>query len=112
VRVTADIDPSATAVPTATGLTAYRVVQEGLTNVVKHAPGACAHVEIRVDGDDLTVTVTDEPVPGATRLGAGTPGVGLIGLQERVELLGGTLDASRVDGGGFRLTAHLPLGVR
>ena len=115
VRVTADVDPAATSVPTATGLAAYRVVQEGLTNVVKHAPGARAHVRVCVQEGALDVTVTDELPAGhrdaASPAGAGPPaGVGLVGLRERVELLGGTLEATPVDRGGFRLTARLPLG--
>ncbi len=115
--MTADVDPAATSVPTATGLTAYRIVQEGLTNVVKHAPGARAHVRVCVQDSALDVTVTDEPSAGhrdaAAAAGTGPPaGVGLVGLRERVELLGGTLEATPVDGGGFRLAARLPLGSR
>jgi signal transduction histidine kinase len=114
VSVTADVDPAAASVPTATGLAAYRVVQEGLTNVVKHAPGARAHVHVLVEEGALSVTVVDEPAgrsdPVAVPAGPRErQGVGLVGLRERVELLGGSLDATRVDGGGFRLAARLPL---
>jgi signal transduction histidine kinase len=116
VTVTAAVDPAAMSVPTATGLAAYRVVQEGLTNVVKHAPGARAHVNVQVDDGALSVTVVDEPPPGRDSVPparAGSPaGVGLVGLRERVELLGGSLDATQIDGGGFRLAARLPLDAR
>ena len=115
VHVSADIDPATAALPTVTGLAAYRVVQEGLTNVVKHAPGANARVGLRIVGHELAVTVTNDP-PAHTpaRLGhtAEAMGVGLIGLRERVQLLGGTLDTTPLAHGGFRLDAHLPLEAR
>jgi len=116
VQVTADIDPATTSLPTATGLAAYRIVQEGLTNVVKHAPGAGAHVELHVIGHELAITITnDSPRTGPTRSPSSTAqpaGMGLIGLRERVQLLGGTLDTTILPHGGFRLAAHLPLETR
>jgi signal transduction histidine kinase len=93
-------------VPPATGRTVYRVVQEGITNVRKHAPGA--EVQIRSTGDarrGITVVVTnplrDRPsaAPGA--------GLGLVGLRERTELRGGRLD-QRTEGARFVLEAWLP----
>lgn len=72
------------------GPTAYRVVQEALTNVVRHAPGASARVVIALDDQGNTlvrVTDTGPPVTGVRR------GFGLVGLGERVELAGGTLEA-------------------
>jgi signal transduction histidine kinase len=96
-------------VPEALGRTAYRVVQEGLTNVRKHAPGHTATV--CVDGRRgrrVRVVVSNrpgdhEPVP----LDAPSSGFGLVGLRERVELVGGTLRTRRV-GEGFELVAKLP----
>jgi signal transduction histidine kinase len=80
----------------AVGLTVYRVVQEALTNVARHAgPGATARVEIDSVSDELVVTVTNT---GTASAGAG-PGRGLTGMRERVEAIGGTLHAGPVDGG-------------
>ncbi|WP_146927815.1 sensor histidine kinase [Cellulomonas xylanilytica] len=89
-------------VPAALGLAVYRTCQEGLTNARRHAPGAPVTVEVRVD-DGLRVRVVNGP--GAAGLGPGT-GTGLIGLTERVELLGGTLSAAP-SGDGYTLEAWL-----
>jgi len=99
-------------------LTAYRILQESLTNVVKHAPGARVRVELTRRGGELTLDVTDD---GGTPVGAGGPaagaghgltagtGHGLIGMRERVAAVAGRLEAGPVDGGGFRVHAVLPL---
>ena len=94
-------------------LSAYRVVQEALTNVIKHA-GAPTHVDVRVDhgADELTVEVVDDgrgATTGSAINGAGS-GHGHIGMRERVELWGGDLAVGPVSGGGYRVTAHLPFG--
>lgn len=110
IAVTVQRAGSLDALPIAVDLTAYRIVQEGLTNVVKHAPGASAVVAITPAANDLTVTVTN--TQGARRTGPEAPtgrGVGLIGLSERVELLGGTLAAGPQPLGGYRLQARLPM---
>jgi signal transduction histidine kinase len=98
--------------PGALGRTVYRVVQEGLTNARKHAPGAA--VSVAVGGGPsagLTVELVNPLADGAAGEPAGAPvpgtGTGLIGLAERAELAGGRL-AYRADGGEFRLTAWLP----
>ncbi|KQR17621.1 sensor histidine kinase [Cellulomonas sp. Leaf334] len=89
--------------PSTLGLAVYRTCQEGLTNARRHAPGAT--VEVRVEGGDgLRVRVANGP--GGRGLGSGT-GTGLVGLRERVELLGGTLRAGPADG-GYVLDAWLP----
>jgi signal transduction histidine kinase len=88
--------------------TAYRVVQEGLTNAGKHAPGAYVRVTIEgAAGDGLRVTVTDS---GAARSTGRPPasGFGLLGLAERVALVGGELDHHPIAEGGFVLEARLP----
>ncbi|MFF0345597.1 sensor histidine kinase [Kribbella sp. NPDC004875] len=98
-------DPAS--LPPATGRTAYRVVQEGLTNARKHAAGH--PVNLTVDGgpgDGLRIELTNAASNG-TSLAPGS-GTGLVGLTERVQLAGGTLDHGRVPGGGFRLEASLP----
>jgi signal transduction histidine kinase len=89
---------------------AYRVVQEALTNVVRHAPGAAARVRVDVDSAGTEVTVSDDG-PGA--VGAVSRGYGLIGLTERVELAGGSLSTGPgPNGRGFRVAATLPAPVR
>ncbi|WP_433512658.1 sensor histidine kinase [Nonomuraea sp. CA-143628] len=93
--------------PPGIDLAAYRVVQEALTNTIKHAPGAAASVTIGHDGDWLEIEVSDTggtPVAGP-RTGDGR---GLIGLRERLAVYGGTLDAGRTTGGGFRIKARVP----
>jgi signal transduction histidine kinase len=94
------------AVSTGLGLTAYRVVQEALTNVVRHARPAVARVVLEASPDRLTVEVTDQgvdvPLPGEA-------GHGLRGMRERVLLYGGSFDASPLPEGGFRVHAAFPL---
>jgi len=110
-HVTLGLDlPAGAGPPETIGRTAYRIVQEGLTNARKHAPGAAVAVSIAgTPGATLDVTVTSRPPIGA--LAAPPPpgaGTGLVGLRERVALAGGRL-ASGPDGhGDFRLHAELP----
>jgi signal transduction histidine kinase len=93
--------------PPAVGAAAYRIVQEALTNAVRHAgPEPAVHVELYEEHGALRVSVTDDgtgPVPG------GIPGFGLVGMRERARSVGGTLDAGPRHGGGFEVTAMLPL---
>jgi signal transduction histidine kinase len=89
-----------------TGLTAYRVVQEALTNVIKHAGPCAADVELVVGDGTLTVSVTDD---GVGRRSANGHGHGLAGMRERVTFLGGTLDVGARSEGGFGVRARLPL---
>jgi signal transduction histidine kinase len=89
-------------------LTAYRVVQEALTNTVKHAAGATATVLIEYGADHLLVEVTD--TGGGPGVSAATGnGYGLIGLRERLAVYGGTLHAGRRPRGGYRVKALFPL---
>ncbi|MET9312207.1 histidine kinase [Kribbella sp. NPDC003505] len=98
-------DPAS--LPPATGRTAYRVVQEGLTNARKHAAGHPVTVLVSGEpGDRLRIELTN-PASNGTPLAPGS-GTGLVGLTERVQLAGGTLDHGLVPGGGFRLEASLP----
>ncbi len=96
--------------PPAVGAAAYRIVQEALTNAVRHAgPGPAVRVDLHETGGALHVSVTDDgtgPVPG------GVPGYGLAGMRERVRSVGGTLDAGPRTGGGFAVRAALPLETR
>ena len=90
-------------------LTVYRVVQEALTNVVKHAPGAPATVDVAVCGKDIRIEVTDGGSPAGHGCGTGfLPGHGIVGMRERVAAFGGSLDAGPRPGGGFRVLAEVP----
>jgi signal transduction histidine kinase len=93
--------------PPGVDLAAYRVVQEALTNVIKHAGTARAAVVLEYRPDDLVITVTDDgrPVTGS----GGPGGRGLIGLRERIGLYGGELDAGPRPGGGWRVRARIPV---
>lgn len=90
-------------------LTAYRVVQEALTNVVRHAPGARARVDVAVHGATLRIAVTDDAVtpPGAAQ--EWVAGHGVAGMCERIAAFGGSLAAGPCPGGGFRVHAEVPI---
>ncbi|MEV8516979.1 sensor histidine kinase [Dactylosporangium sp. NPDC051484] len=98
--------PSAAAVPEAMGLSVYRIVQEALTNVVKHAAPATCRATVAVGAGTVHVEVTDD---GRRPVRTGGAGHGLIGMRERVGLHGGTFAAGPRPGGGFVVTALLPL---
>jgi signal transduction histidine kinase len=99
--------------PAIVDLAAYRIVQEALTNIRTHAGPAHARVELRYADDALTLEVTDDGRAAASQLGNGGGGRGLIGMRERVALVGGRLEVGPRPGGGFRIAALLPLdGVR
>jgi len=102
-----DLVTDATTLPPATGRTAYRVVQEGLTNARKHAAGHPVRLTVAGGpGDGLRIELIN-PASNRTPLTPGS-GTGLVGLTERVHLAGGTLDHGKAPGGGFRLEASLP----
>ena len=108
--VTVEVTGTARPLPAAVGLAAYRIVQEALTNVTRHA-GRPVTATVRLDyaPDQLTVEVTDDG-PGAGD-SSGT-GSGLLGMAERAAALGGQLDAGPRPGGGFRVAARLPVRER
>jgi signal transduction histidine kinase len=85
---------------------AYRIVQEALTNVSRHAGPAQASVCLQYAPEALAVQVDNDGTDGGTR--SAGPGLGLIGMRERVSALGGRLHAGPQDGGGFRVRAELP----
>lgn len=95
-------------VPAGVDLTAYRIVQEALTNVLKHAGPAKATVNVSGDGGVLSIEVSDDG-RGINGRSDGS-GHGLMGMRERVGVYGGTLAAGPADGGGFRVTARIPWG--
>jgi signal transduction histidine kinase len=102
------IDGEPFALPAAIDLSAYRIVQEGLTNALKHARASEAHVHIGYGADALRIQVSDDGDGGADPM-AGGVGHGLVGVRERVKLYGGEMSAGAANGGGFRLTTSLPL---
>ncbi|MDX8140779.1 histidine kinase [Lentzea sp. BCCO 10_0061] len=103
VRVTLDVRGDAV-VPEGVGLSVYRIVQEALTNVVKHAAPASCTVLVEVTPEAVRVDVADDG-PGVRELGVGH---GLIGMRERVAVYGGTFSAGPGESGGFRVVAELP----
>jgi signal transduction histidine kinase len=99
------------AVPTGLDLCGYRIIQEALTNVVKHAPGATAEVCVEWRSDGLALAVSDNGHgPGLLGGPDGRPrsGLGLVGMRERVALFGGSLEAGPRTNGGFGVRVHLP----
>ncbi|MEV6415753.1 sensor histidine kinase [Kribbella sp. NPDC051718] len=100
VESSPDLDP-------AVELTAYRVVQEAVSNAVRHAPGAAVEVSVRRVGGELLVSVVNGPVDAAVASGSGH---GLVGMRERVGLLDGRLRAAATEDGGYRVEVVLPLG--
>ena len=91
-------------------LAAYRVVQEALTNVMKHAGQAKTTVRVEYRPAELLITVCDDGSSPAAAAPARRPGGrGLIGLRERIAVYGGELDAGPRPGGGWRLAARIPL---
>jgi signal transduction histidine kinase len=103
-----DVEGERTPLPAGVDLCAYRLVQEALTNALKHAGPAHAEVLLRFEPSALDVSVRDDGrgAPVANGNGAGH---GLIGMRERVALYGGELSAGPRDGGGYEIHAHLPL---
>lgn len=90
-------------------LTAYRIVQEALTNVTKHAATEAARVRLSYSGHRLTVTVTDDGSDATPAAPAAGRGFGLIGMRERAQSVGGVLQAGHRSEGGFEVTTELPL---
>jgi len=111
VRVESTITGNPRELPAGIGLSAYRIVQEALTNVVKHAGTGTARVTLDYRDDELAVEITDHGrgCPGAD---GHIPGHGLIGMRERVHLYGGRFWAAPLPEGGFQVTARLPLTAR
>jgi signal transduction histidine kinase len=94
-------------VPEAVGLTAYRIVQEALTNATRHAPGSKASVHVHQNEGQLDVLVIN--TAGGPSMGGGG-GQGLVGMRERVAVHGGTLTVKSTEDGGFLVRARIPLG--
>lgn len=109
-----DVEGDCQPLPAGAELAAYRIVQEALTNTLKHAGPATARVRLCWCPDALDIEVTDDgcgnrPVPGSAGAAADHGGHGLAGMHERVALFGGDLQAGPSHGGGYRVAARLPL---
>jgi signal transduction histidine kinase len=99
--------------PSGVELSAYRIVQEALSNTLRHAPGARATVEVDYQPDRLLLRVrNDPPAAGGHAPGPASPGQGIIGMRERAAMLGGELLAEPTPEGGYLVEATLPLGER
>jgi signal transduction histidine kinase len=95
------------ALPAGVDLSAYRIVQEALTNTLRHTRATAAEVTLRYDAEAVEIDVVDDGRGPATR--ASASGFGLVGMRERVAVLGGTLEAGPTAHGGYRVHARLPL---
>ena len=93
------------------GIAAYRIVQEALTNAIKHARPARVDVTLSCDGRDLEILVVDNGV-GSSSVATNRDGRGIAGMRERASVLGGRLEAEPIPSGGFRVRALLPLDQR
>jgi signal transduction histidine kinase len=134
VPVQLSVPESLAHVPSGVALSAYRIVQESLSNASQHAPGAAVIVSVQLHAASVVVRVTNGPAAAASAAGARTgdatgngsgwepgaakkpddgpgPGHGLAGMRERVALLGGSLSAAPTPDGGFVVSAVLPLGA-
>ena len=107
VRLNVEVAGAVRGLPGAVDLTAYRIVQESLTNVVRHARASTANVVVRYEADAVTLRVEDDGRGGA----AAAAGHGIAGMRERAAALGGTLQAGPAPRGGFRVLARLPTQV-
>jgi signal transduction histidine kinase len=110
VPVRVEVSGNPRDLPAAVNLVAYRIVQESLTNVLRHARSAMATVHLGYGSDVLDIEVTDTGggTISAGRDGRGADGHGIAGMRERAEAVGGSLDAGRRAGGGWRVAARLP----
>ena len=93
--------------PPAVGLSAYRIIQESLSNAMRHAPGATVMLDIGRDDTGLRLHVTNGP--GSSPAGEPGAGQGLVGMRERAALFGGGFEAGPRPEGGFRVHASLPI---
>jgi signal transduction histidine kinase len=106
--VTLKVEGEAVKLPAGVDLTAYRLVQEGLTNALKHARAQNAEVLVRYEDGNVELTVSDDGSGGG---GGDSGGHGLVGMRERISVYGGELEAGPRPEGGFRLRARLPVSA-
>ena len=105
LEVGVDVAGTPHELPPAFQLSVYRIVQEALTNTLRHADATHAIVSLGFDPNEVTVEIVDDGVATAGNGG----GRGLLGMRERAAVFGGTVEAGPVEGGGYRVAARLPL---
>jgi len=112
LRADVQIEGRRRRLPAAVELALYRIAQEALANVQKHAQAGCVHVRLRFLPDAVRLDVSDDGVGFDTAAGDGAlarVGLGLPGMRERASIVGGSVDVSSQPGGGTRVSAHIPL---
>jgi signal transduction histidine kinase len=109
LRVQVEVTGEPRALPAGVDLTAYRVLQEALTNALRYAPGAQTRVQVAYDDEALVLDVVNDRSADARNGVQAGAGRGLIGMQQRVAVYGGELSAGRTEAGGFAVHARLPL---
>jgi signal transduction histidine kinase len=112
IETTVRVDGDPAAVSEAVQLSAYRVIQEALTNTLRHAGASRAEIAVRCAARALEVEVVDNGRPPSSADGSARTGHGLIGMRERVHIFGGELEAGPLNEGGFRVRAVFPLDGR
>ena len=110
VEVTVSLEGEPRRLPPAVDLACYRVVQESLTNVVRHAGASRAEITVSHHTGQVVVEVTDDGRAGSGNGDGAGSGQGIMGMRERARALGGSLEAGPRPGGGFRVQASLPVG--
>lgn len=106
-----DVDPAVGALPAAIDATGYRIVQEALTNVLRHAGPTTARVRVAHRDDTVVIEVENDRGNGPAPDGRAGSGNGLRGMRERAAAVGGSFEAGPRDGGGWRVAASLPVGA-
>jgi signal transduction histidine kinase len=109
VRVQLEIRGTQRPVPPGVGLAAYRIIQEALTNVVKHARTTASRILVTYEDDAMRLEITDAGAGAPADAVAASAGHGIAGMRERASLFGGEFHAGPLPGRGFRVTARLPL---
>ena len=109
VAVRLDVSGERRGLPTGVDLAAYRIIQESITNVIRHARAATARIAIRYRRADVVIEIVDDGRGAAGDASSVGSGNGLLGMRERVSALGGDLEAGPLAGGGFRVRARLPI---
>jgi signal transduction histidine kinase len=106
-----EVSGEAADLPRTVDLAAYRIIQESLTNAIRHAGPATATVSLTYEDGELLIAITDtgQGARGSGNGGYGNGGYGLIGMRERAAAAGGTMRAGTAPGGGFLVTARLPV---
>jgi signal transduction histidine kinase len=98
--------------PESVAVAGYRIVQESLSNIIRHAPGARTRIDLDLEGPDLMLSIVNEAAarPAEPMEAPGRDGHGLAGMRERAQLVGGTLESGPRDDGGYSVVARLPIG--